>query len=111
MPGNEADVKIGGIFIIHTHDGLSTGRPSVPSTQGHGVNAYAFAHEAAPHIQKGAEFARKGYHAANNAGLIDKYSGAHAGAVHKCAQRGVDGYVRLERAARDVDGVASQVLR
>jgi len=74
-------------------------------------NAYAFAHEAAPHIQKGADFARKGYHAANDAGFIDRYAGQHAGAVHKYAKRGMDGYERLERAARDVDGVARQVLR
>ena len=74
-------------------------------------NAYAFAHEAAPHIQKGADFLKRGYHPANNAGLIDKYAGEHAGAVHSAAQRGMDGYERLERAARDVDGVARQVLR
>ena len=73
-------------------------------------NAYAFAHEAAPHIQKGADFARKGYHAANDAGLIDRYTGQHAGAVHNYAKRGMDGYERLERAARDADGVARQVL-
>ena len=74
-------------------------------------NAYAFAHEAAPHIQNGADLMKRGYHAANNAGLIDKYAGEHAGAVHSAAQRGMDGYERLERAARDVDGVARQVLR
>ena len=79
--------------------------------KGMASNAYAFAHEAAPHIQKGADFAKKGYHAANNAGLIDKYAGSHAGAVNNYAQRGMDGYERLERAARDVDGVARQVLR
>ena len=79
--------------------------------KGMASNAYAFAHEAAPHIRKGADFAKKGYHAANNAGLIDRYACAHAGAVHSAAQRGMDGYERLERAARDVDGVARQVLR
>ena len=78
--------------------------------KGFASNAYAFAHEAAPHVQKGADLVKKGYRAANDAGLIDKYGGRHAGAIHSAAQRGIDGYDRLERAARDADGVARQLM-
>jgi len=68
-------------------------------------NAYAFAHEAAPNIQKAADFAKKGYAYGRDSGLIDRYGGKNAGAIHGFAQKGLDGYERLERAARDADGM------
>ena len=67
--------------------------------------AYAYAHEAAPNIQKAADFAKKGYNHARDSGLIDRYGGRNSGAIHGFAQKGLDGYERLERAARDADGV------
>ena len=68
-------------------------------------STYAYAHEAAPNIQKAADFTKKGYHQACDSGLINRYGGRNAGATHGIAQKGLDGYERLERAARDVDGV------
>jgi hypothetical protein len=111
IPAKEDDVKIGGIFIINTGMVFRQGARAFHRLKGMASNAQAFAHEAAPHIRKAADFAKKGYAAASESGLIDQYAGRHAGAVHNYAQRGLDGYERLERAARSADGVANQVLR
>jgi hypothetical protein len=81
-----------GARLFHRAKGLASG-------------AYAFAHEAAPNIQKAADFAKKGYAYGRDSGLIDRYGGRNAGAIHGMAQKGLDGYERLERAARDADGV------
>lgn len=69
------------------------------------AGGYAYAHELAPGIQKGADLARRGYGFARDNGLIDRYGGRHAEAIRGAAQKGFDGYERLERAARDADGV------
>ena len=55
--------------------------------------------------KKAADFAKKGYAYGRDSGLIDRYGGRNAGAIHGMAQKGLDGYERLERAARDADGV------
>jgi hypothetical protein len=73
------------------------------------AGGYAFAHELAPGIQKGADLARQGYTYARDNGLIEKYGGRHADAIHGAAQKGMDGYDRLERAARDADGMISRM--
>ena len=69
------------------------------------AGGYRAAHDLAPGIQKGADLARRGYNFARDKGLIERYGGRHAEAIHGAAQRGFDGYERLERAARDADGV------
>lgn len=65
--------------------------------------AYASAHELAPHAKKFVAGARRAYDAA--APMIDEYGGRHAGALHGAAKRGFDTYDQLERAAQQGDAV------
>ena len=51
-------------------------------------STYAYAHEAAPNIQKAADFAKKGYHHARDSGLIDRYGGRNAGPSTAWRRRG-----------------------
>ena len=73
------------------------------------AGGYRAAHELAPGIQKGADLMRRGYAHARDKGLIERYGGRHAEQIHGAAQKGFDGYERLERAARDADGVIGAV--
>lgn len=65
--------------------------------------AYASAHELAPHVKKFAAGARRAYEAA--APMIDEYGGSRAGSIHGAARRGFDTYDQLERAALQGDSV------
>jgi hypothetical protein len=89
---------------------LRRGQQFLRKAKGLAGQAYAFAHEAAPHIQKAADVARKGYNMASDAGIIDKYGGRRAGAIHSAARTGLDTYDRLERAAGDADRFAKGMM-
>jgi len=66
--------------------------------------AYATAQDLAPGVKKGAEAVRKGWEHADRSGLVDQVAGRRAGAVRGHAQRGFDGYAKMEDAARKADG-------
>ena len=107
IPTNDAPVKIGAIFIkemVFRQAGRLIKRAKAIASSG-----YSAAHELAPGIQKGADLARRGYAYARDNGLIEKYGGRHAEQIHGAAQKGMDGYERLERAARDADGMIGRM--
>ena len=82
---------------------------AIAHARGLGSAAFRTARQLAPHVQKGADLARRGYHAANKAGIIDELGPERAKAVRHAASQAGSAYDRLERVATGADKVARAV--